>query len=68
VARIIAIADCYDAMTTNRVYRKRLSDEKVRAELIKGAGTQFDPALIEIFVRLVDAKIIDSPVKLENDY
>ena len=68
VARIIAIADCYDAMTTNRVYRKRLSDEKVRAELIKGAGTQFDPALIEIFIRLVDAKIIDSPVKLENDY
>lgn len=55
VARIICLADCYDAMTSNRVYRKRLSNEDVRAEFVKCSGTQFDPALTEIFVRLIDS-------------
>lgn len=55
VARIICIADCYDAMTSNRVYRKRLSNEYVRAEFVKCSGTQFDPVLTEIFVRLIDS-------------
>lgn len=54
IARIICIADCYDAMTSNRIYRKRLNDEEVRAEFVRCAGTQFDPALVEIFVRLMD--------------
>ena len=54
VARILALADSYDAMTSNRVYRKRLTDEKVREELVNGAGTQFDPSLAEIFVNLLD--------------
>lgn len=55
VARILCLADCYDAMTSNRVYRKRLTDEEVRAEFIRCSGTQFDPALTEIFVRLMDS-------------
>lgn len=54
VARILCIADCYDAMTSNRVYRKRLSDEEVRAELIRCKGTQFDPGITELVVRLID--------------
>ena len=64
-ARIIAIADSYDAMTTNRVYRRRLTDEQVKEELIKGAGTQFDPALVEIFIGLLDEKIFEPPVPSE---
>lgn len=55
VARILALADSYDAMTSNRVYRKRLSDEQVRNEIERCAGTQFDPALARIFVRLLDS-------------
>lgn len=55
VARILCIVDCYDAMTSNRVYRKRLTDEEVRAEFMRCAGTQFDPALVEIFVKLLDS-------------
>ena len=55
VARIICLADCYDAMTSNRVYRKRLSNEDVRAEFVRCSGTQFDPALTEIFIRLMDS-------------
>lgn len=54
VARIIGIADAYDAMTSNRVYRKRLSDEEVLAEIKRCAGTQFDPKMAETFLRLVD--------------
>ncbi|MBR5115679.1 MAG: HD domain-containing protein [Lachnospiraceae bacterium] len=54
IARILSIADAYDAMTSNRVYRKRLSDEDVRREFTRCAGTQFDPALTEIFLRLLE--------------
>ncbi len=58
VARILAIADSYDAMTSNRVYRYRLTDEDVRNEILKCSGTQFDPALTEIFIKLIDSKEI----------
>lgn len=54
VARILCLADSYDAMTSNRIYRKRLSDEEVKNEIIRCAGTQFDPALAEIFVQLIE--------------
>lgn len=54
VARILCLADCYDAMTSNRIYRRRLSDEEVRAEIEKCAGSQFDPKLAEIFCQLLD--------------
>ena len=54
IARILALADSYDAMTSNRVYRKRLSDEEVRNEFIRCSGTQFDPALTQIFVSLIE--------------
>lgn len=45
IARIIAIADAYDAMTSNRVYRKHLTNEQVFAEIQNGIGTQFDPVI-----------------------
>lgn len=54
VARIIGIVDSYDAMTSNRVYRKRLHDEIVKEELIKGKGTQFDPCLVDLFMELIE--------------
>ncbi|MCR5093886.1 MAG: HD-GYP domain-containing protein [Lachnospiraceae bacterium] len=54
IARILSIADSYDAMTSNRVYRNRLTDEQVRAEFRRCTGTQFDPALTEIFLGLLE--------------
>lgn len=54
IARMLCIADCYDAMTSNRVYRNRLTDREVRNEIAKCAGRQFDPKITEIFVRLLD--------------
>ncbi|MCR4946253.1 MAG: response regulator [Lachnospiraceae bacterium] len=53
-ARIIAVADAYDAMTSRRSYRNALPQEKVRAEIAKGSGTQFDPAFADIMLRMID--------------
>ena len=48
-ARIIFVADAYDAMTSDRVYRQRLSDEDAMAELVRCAGSQFDPDVVTAF-------------------
>lgn len=53
-ARIIAVADTYDAMTSNRAYRARLSDEIVLSEFKKGVGTQFDPELAKMFIQMLE--------------
>lgn len=54
VARILAVADTYDAMTSNRSYRKALPQEVVRAEIEKGRGTQFDPDIAALMLQVID--------------
>ena len=51
-ARIVHIADAFDAMTHNRPYRKSLSLESAVQELKKGSGTQFDPDLVKVVLHL----------------
>ncbi|HBV88906.1 MAG TPA: histidine kinase [Desulfosporosinus sp.] len=51
--RILAIADAYDAMTSNRPYRKALSQEQAFKELIDNMGMQFDPDLVPIFIKAI---------------
>ena len=58
-ARIVCIADAYDAMSSDRIYRKALSREKIRQELMDGSGTQFDPELLNKFVEIMDADKLD---------
>jgi response regulator RpfG family c-di-GMP phosphodiesterase len=53
-ARIIAVADSYDAMTTDRPYRKALESEVALDTLKSKAGSQFDPQVVEVFVELVE--------------
>jgi putative two-component system response regulator len=53
-ARIIAVADAYDAMTSNRSYRSVLPQEVVRGEVVKGKGSQFDPAFADIMLGMMD--------------
>lgn len=50
-ARILSVADSYEAMTSDRPYRKALSDGQAVADLVRCSGTQFDPAVVEIFLR-----------------
>ncbi len=52
-ARILAIADSYDAMTSDRPYRKAMSKDEAMKELKAFAGTQFDPHLVDIFIRVL---------------
>ncbi|MCM1086905.1 MAG: diguanylate cyclase [Muribaculaceae bacterium] len=66
VARIIGIVDSYDAMASNRVYRKRLQDETVKQELIKGRGTQFDPYLVDQFMELLEEGNLQKNIPKED--
>ena len=50
LGRILAVADAYSAMITDRPYRAGLSLEVARSELIKGSGTQFDPEVVRVFM------------------
>ena len=61
-ARIVCIADSYDAMSSDRIYRKALSPDIIREELVKGRGTQFDPVLLDEFLKLVD----DNKLKISD--
>jgi len=52
-SRIVAAIDAYDAMTSDRPYRKALPKEYAISELVRGAGTQFDPNVVEVFVNIL---------------
>ena len=52
-ARIIAVADAYDAMTSRRSYRGILSQEHVKNEIEKGKGSQFDPVFADIMLKIM---------------
>lgn len=53
-SRIIGVADAFDAMTSDRPYRKALTLDVAIAELAENSGTQFDPAIVEIFVAILE--------------
>lgn len=53
-ARIIAVADAYDAMTSHRSYRDILPQDVVRGEIERGKGTQFDPVFADIMLQMID--------------
>lgn len=56
-ARIMMVADAYDAMSSDRAYRKALPVEVIRAELEKNKGTQFDPQVVDALLQLLDEGI-----------
>ena len=55
-AAIVSVADAYDAMISCRAYRQPLSKEEAKLELKKHSGTQFNPKVIEAFLRILDDK------------
>ena len=66
-ARIVSIADAYDAMKSDRIYRKGLSKETIRKELVNGRGTQFDPNLLDTFLTIFDSGEIDEISKSSSE-
>lgn len=54
VARIVGVADAYDAMTSNRSYRQIMHQDKVRLEIENGKGRQFDPEIADIMLEMID--------------
>ncbi len=67
-ARIIAIADAFDAMTTDRPYRKAMSIEDAVNELKINSGTQFDPYLVDKFTNLDLKSVMESLSEFDNKY
>jgi len=57
-ARIIFVADAYDAMTSERVYQRRLSDDEALTELSRCAGTQFDPEVVAAFATDLGVELV----------
>ena len=54
IARIIAVADAYDAMASNRSYRNALEQDIIKNEIIKGKGTQFDPEFADVMLEIIN--------------
>lgn len=54
IARIVSVADAYDVMTTNSIYKKALSKEEAIEELKKYSGTQFDPEIVKVFIEYLE--------------
>ena len=65
LARVLRVADSYDAMTSRRPYRRRMAKKKVLSEIKGGRGTQFDPAAAEAMLKLIRAGSL-SPLIGEN--
>jgi HD-GYP domain-containing protein (c-di-GMP phosphodiesterase class II) len=58
-ARIVTVIDSFDAMVSNRPYRKGLPPEEAKRRLVQSSGTQFDPAVVKCFLKIVDAELPD---------
>lgn len=65
LARIMAVADTYDAMTSDRPYRKGLSHELTMAEIDRNAGSQFDPEITKMFIRISREQLMAAASDLE---
>jgi putative nucleotidyltransferase with HDIG domain len=63
IARILAVADAYDAMTSTRPYRKAMTHEQAKGEILRCAGSQFDPQIVEAFIK---AGIVAGTVPVET--
>ncbi len=69
-ARILAIADAYDAMTSQRSYRKQLSSQEAIEEIKRCAGTHFDPELVNLFCKVFEPtppKSLEVRPQLDSD-
>lgn len=67
-ARIVAVADSYDAMNSKRIYRNPLSKETIRKEINRKKGIQFDPKVADAFLKLFDENCLDIDETIDNTF
>ena len=67
-ARILTVADAYDAMRSDRPYRKALSEEKAIQELKHGSGRQFDPQIVEVFLEILKQNLSEDSLFDQPNY
>ena len=69
-ARLVGLVDAYDAMSSDRAYRKALPADVIRNELLRGRGTQFDPEMTSVFLEIWDegAFVLDKSENESHDY
>lgn len=65
-ARIVAVADSYDAMNSRRIYRNPLSPDAIHDEILKNRGTQFDPVVVDAFLKLLDENRLEIEKQSQN--
>lgn len=58
-ARILAVADVYDALTSNRAYRKACTHEDAKAQIVAASGTHFDPDIVDAFLEVIDCAVAE---------
>ncbi|MGL5288881.1 MAG: HD-GYP domain-containing protein, partial [Aeromonas sp.] len=63
--RLMAVADVYDALISERVYKRAFSHEEAKAIIIKGRGTHFDPALVDAFIAC-EARFIEIAAHIQD--
>jgi len=61
LSRILSVADVYDALTTDRAYRRKMSNEKAIEIIKENVGSQFDPAIARVFLELYNQGKIKTP-------
>ncbi|MEB1807277.1 MAG: HD domain-containing protein [Bacillaceae bacterium] len=64
--RVVAIVDVFDALLSKRVYKDAFPPEKVKSIIVEGRGKQFDPKLVDLFIRLWD-EFLTYHLKMVND-
>lgn len=67
-ARIIAVADAYEAMSSDRSFRSRLSKDQIIEEFVRGRGTQFDPYIVDVFLDLLAEGLSIDETSVELDF
>jgi HD-GYP domain-containing protein (c-di-GMP phosphodiesterase class II) len=65
-ARIIAVCDTWNAMRTDRAYRKALSHEVALTELTANSGTQFDPMVVEALIKVIAPATASVPIRVDD--
>lgn len=61
IGRIICVADSFDAMNSRRCYRDKLTQEHIKSEFMKNKGLQFDPDIVDVFMKIIDG-LLEEPV------